>query len=177
MQRIAIGDRVIELPAGLVHHSGSSNPLSPRLHTLLKHVIEHPDAVISRDVLIEAVWGHLEAATDDSVNVAVSSLRQAIGDARARPQGCCARRVLRVRRVVSGSVAGNRRNSGRIVGVLSGPRVTRPRQSKKSRLMLLQSRGSSWTRADGAASSSSARACMNLMQRLASIRAAGRSVR
>ena len=82
MQWIAIGDRVIELPAGLVHRAGASNPLSPRLHTLLKHFVERPDTVISRDALIEAVWGHLEAATDDSVNVAVSSLRQAIGDTR-----------------------------------------------------------------------------------------------
>lgn len=90
MQWIAIGDRVIELHAGLVHHAGERHPLPPRLHTLLRHFVDHPDTVISRDALIEAVWGHLEAATDDSVNVAVSSLRQVIGDTR-RPH-----RVLKV---------------------------------------------------------------------------------
>lgn len=82
MQWIAIGDRVIELDAGLVYRAGESNPLSPRLHTLLRHFVDHPDTVIRRDALIEAVWGHLEAATDDSVNVAVSSLRQVLGDTR-----------------------------------------------------------------------------------------------
>ena len=82
MQWIAIGDRVVELHAGLVYRAGESHPLSPRLHTLLRHFVNHPDTVISRDDLIEAVWGHLDAATDDSVNVAVSSLRQTIGDTR-----------------------------------------------------------------------------------------------
>jgi TolB-like protein/DNA-binding winged helix-turn-helix (wHTH) protein/tetratricopeptide (TPR) repeat protein len=82
MQWIAIEDRVIELEAGLVHHAKDSSPLPPRLLALLHYFIEHPDTVIPRDTLIEAVWGHLEAATDDSINVAVSSLRQAIGDTR-----------------------------------------------------------------------------------------------
>ena len=82
MQWIAIGDRVIELDAGLVYRAGESHPLSPRLHSLLRHFVENPDTVIRRDALIEAVWGHLEAATDDSVNVAVSSLRQVLGDTR-----------------------------------------------------------------------------------------------
>lgn len=82
MRWIAIGDRVIDLDAGQVYVEGESSPLPPRLLNLLQYFIEHPDTVIPRDALIESVWGHLEAATDDSVNVAVSSLRQAIGDTR-----------------------------------------------------------------------------------------------
>jgi TolB-like protein/DNA-binding winged helix-turn-helix (wHTH) protein/tetratricopeptide (TPR) repeat protein len=82
MQWIAVMDRVIDLGTGLIHHQGDARPLPPRLLSLLQHFIEHPDTVIARDDLIEAVWGHLEAASDDSVNVAVSSLRQAIGDTR-----------------------------------------------------------------------------------------------
>jgi len=79
--------------------------LAPRLLTLLRYLAEHPDSVISRDTLIEAVWGHLEAASDYAVNVAVSSLRQAIGDSRgpigggafltARTLGGLGRRCLR----------------------------------------------------------------------------------
>jgi len=82
MQWIALKHRVIDLESGQIHHKGETSTLSPRLLTLLRYLAEHPDSVISRDTLIEAVWGHLEAATDDSVNVAVSSLRQAIGDSR-----------------------------------------------------------------------------------------------
>jgi len=79
---VAIKGRLIDLDSGQVHHQGEPATLSPRLLSLLRYLVENPDTVIGRDTLIEAVWGHLEAASDDSVYVAVSSLRQAIGDGR-----------------------------------------------------------------------------------------------
>ncbi len=82
MNFIQIGDRVIDLDSGQVHDRGKVVQLSPRLLTLLNYFVEHGSRVLSRDDLIEGVWGHLEAATDDSVNVAVSALRRAIGDDR-----------------------------------------------------------------------------------------------
>ncbi|HKL50312.1 MAG TPA: winged helix-turn-helix domain-containing protein, partial [Wenzhouxiangellaceae bacterium] len=82
MKFIHIGDRVIDLESGQVHHRGEATQLSPRLLTLLNYFVDHGSRVLSRDDLIEGVWGHLEAATDDSVNVAVSALRRAIGDDR-----------------------------------------------------------------------------------------------
>ncbi len=82
MRWIAIRRRLIDLESGQIHFDQEVSTLSPRLLTLLRYLVAHPDSVIARDTLIEAVWGHLEAATDDSVNVAVSSLRQAIGDNR-----------------------------------------------------------------------------------------------
>ena len=82
MKCIQIGDRVIDLESGQVHHRGEVSQLSPRLLTLLNYFVENGSRVLSRDDLIEGVWGHLEAATDDSVNVAVSALRRAIGDDR-----------------------------------------------------------------------------------------------
>ncbi len=82
MRWIAIRRRLIDLESGQIHFDQEVSTLSPRLLTLLRYLVEHPDSVIARDTLIEAVWGHLEAATDDSVNVAVSSLRQAVGDNR-----------------------------------------------------------------------------------------------
>ncbi len=82
MQWLAIRRRVIDLESGQIHYKGQVSTLSPRLLTLLRFLVGTPDTVIARDTLIEAVWGHLEAATDDSVNVAISSLRQAIGDKR-----------------------------------------------------------------------------------------------
>jgi len=42
MQWIAIGDRVIELDTGLVYRAGQSSPLSPRLHAVLRHFVDHP---------------------------------------------------------------------------------------------------------------------------------------
>ncbi len=79
---IEIESRLIDLESGQVHHGGEVAQLSPRLLSLLNHFVAHSSQVLSRDDLIESVWGHLEAATDDSVNVAVSSLRRFIGDDR-----------------------------------------------------------------------------------------------
>lgn len=79
---IEIEARVIDLESGQLHHGGEVTQLSPRLLTLLNHFVANSSRVLSRDDLIEAVWGHLEAATDDSVSVAVSSLRRVIGDDR-----------------------------------------------------------------------------------------------
>ena len=103
MKFIKIGDRVIDLESGQVHHRGEATQLSPRLLTLLNYFTEHGGRVLSRDDLIEGVWGHLEAATDDSVNVAVSALRRAIGDDRPAAPGTQGRAAsglpVRIRRV------------------------------------------------------------------------------
>jgi len=79
---IQINDRVVDLETGQVAQGDETAQLPPRLLSLLHVFINQGDRVLSRDELIEAVWGHLDAATDDSVNVAVSSLRRAIGDDR-----------------------------------------------------------------------------------------------
>lgn len=89
MRFTAINQRIIDLDSGEVVYRGRREQLPPRLVKLLSFFIEHEGEVLSRDELIEGVWGHLEAASDDSVNVAVSSLRRAFGDQR-RPY-----RVLR----------------------------------------------------------------------------------
>lgn len=82
MNWCSINRRVVDLESGQVLDRDGSQTLPPRLLTLLRFLVANCDRVISRDELIEDVWGHLEAATDDSVNVAISSLRRALGDAR-----------------------------------------------------------------------------------------------
>lgn len=82
MRFAAINQRIIDLDSGEVVYRGQREQLPPRLVKLLSFFLEHEGEVLSRDRLIEGVWGHLEAASDDSVNVAVSSLRRAFGDQR-----------------------------------------------------------------------------------------------
>jgi len=81
-QVITINDRVIDLNSGEIFHAGQAEQLPPRLLSLLNHFIAHRNQVILRDDLMESVWGHIEAASEDSVNVAVSALRKALGDLR-----------------------------------------------------------------------------------------------
>lgn len=70
----------VDIESGDVRRDGRLERLPPRLLSLVRFLIAHPHEVISRDQLIESVWGHLEAASDDSVNVAVSDLRRLLGD-------------------------------------------------------------------------------------------------
>jgi len=98
-----INRHLVDLEGGQVHHRGQTSTLPPRLISLLRFLLDNCDRVISRDELIEGVWGHLEAATEDSVNVAISSLRRALGDTH-RPH----------RTVVAVPRRGYRIDSGRI---------------------------------------------------------------
>ncbi|MBY6205480.1 tetratricopeptide repeat protein [Halomonas denitrificans] len=86
MRNIEIRGRAIDLEGGRIVQDGQERFLAPRLLALLAYFVEHAGDVLSRDDIIENVWGHLEAASDDSVNVAVSSLRRELGDTR-RPHG------------------------------------------------------------------------------------------
>lgn len=72
----------VDLDSGDVQRGERIERLPPRLLALLRYLIAHPQQVVSRDEMITSVWGHLEAASDDSVNVAVSDLRKALGDTR-----------------------------------------------------------------------------------------------
>lgn len=79
---VEIRGRSIDLANGRVIHEGKEHYLAPRLLALLSFFVEHAGDVLTRDQIIESVWGHLDAATDDSVNVAVSGLRRELGDNR-----------------------------------------------------------------------------------------------
>ncbi|MEM1412000.1 MAG: winged helix-turn-helix domain-containing protein, partial [Pseudomonadota bacterium] len=80
MQTLRLSDREVDLETGHVSGPGVDEQLSSRLLLLLQHLVDHRGVVQSRDEILEAVWGHLEAASDDSLNVAISGLRKALGD-------------------------------------------------------------------------------------------------
>lgn len=76
----------VDLESGDVCRDGEVERLPPRLLALLRHLVTERGRIISRDALMTAVWGHMEAASDDSVNVAVSALRRHLGDNARSPR-------------------------------------------------------------------------------------------
>lgn len=74
----------VELATGEIRAADGAvrETLAPRPLAVLRYLVAHRDEVITRDALLEGVWGHIEAGTEDSVNVAISSLRKALGDHR-----------------------------------------------------------------------------------------------
>ncbi len=73
---------VVDLDSGDVQRGEVHERLPPKPLMLLRYFILRENEVVTRDELMESVWGHLEAASEDAVNVAISSLRRALDDQR-----------------------------------------------------------------------------------------------
>jgi DNA-binding response OmpR family regulator len=58
---------------------GEALELTPREFALLRFLMAHPSAVLSKQELLEHVWGENEAADHNVVEVYISSLRRKLG--------------------------------------------------------------------------------------------------
>ena len=61
-----------------VRRSGQVVPLGPTEFRLLRHFLEHPGWVFSRERLLDAVWGHDSDIESRTVDVHIRRLRKAI---------------------------------------------------------------------------------------------------
>lgn len=70
-RQLAFGDIVIDTRGKTVTVSGQETALTPNEYDLLKYLIERSDQAVSRDELLESIWGYnteIETrATDDTV--------------------------------------------------------------------------------------------------------------
>ncbi|TVR91093.1 MAG: hypothetical protein EA418_14395 [Wenzhouxiangellaceae bacterium] len=75
--------------------SGPDGPVSlrPQTFAVLCHLIEQAPSVVSRDDLLDAVWGH-QATSVSSVAQTIKELRQALGDSSSEPRLIATRRRL-----------------------------------------------------------------------------------
>ena len=77
-QSLASSDITMDLASYRVSRSGRSIHLGPTEYRLLRHFMEHPGRVLSRDHLLEAVWGRAVHIEQRTVDVHVRRLRQAL---------------------------------------------------------------------------------------------------
>ncbi len=63
-----------------VRRSGSTVALGPTEFRLLKHFLEHPGWVFSRERLLDSVWGHDSDIEPRTVDVHIRRLRKAINE-------------------------------------------------------------------------------------------------
>ena len=73
---LAFGDIVVRPRAGQVLRGGRAVRLSAQEFKLLVHLVRHPGVVLSRDELLDAVWGYQATPETRTVDVHVSWLRQ-----------------------------------------------------------------------------------------------------
>ena len=59
--------------------------LTPKAVILLEYLMTHPDELVSRERLLDAVWGWEQAVATRAVDARIAELRRALGDQPDRP--------------------------------------------------------------------------------------------
>ena len=79
-------DLHIDWKSAEVRRAGALVPLSALEYKLLRHLIENRGAVVSREELLDRVWGYDATAQTRTVDVHMASLRQKIERHPAKPE-------------------------------------------------------------------------------------------
>jgi two-component system, OmpR family, phosphate regulon response regulator PhoB len=77
-ERLAYSDIEMDTVSHKVRRNGSSVSLGPTEFRLLKHFLEHPGRVFSRERLLDSVWGRDSDIEPRTVDVHIRRLRKAI---------------------------------------------------------------------------------------------------
>jgi two-component system phosphate regulon response regulator PhoB len=83
-EQLAYGDLEMDIVGHKVRRGGDTVPLGPTEFRLLKHFLEHPGRVFSRERLLDSVWGRDTDIELRTVDVHIRRLRKAI-NAGGRP--------------------------------------------------------------------------------------------
>jgi two-component system phosphate regulon response regulator PhoB len=79
-QTLDYGGLEMDLAAHRVKRDGKTLALGPTEYRLLRHFLEHPGRVFSRQQLLETVWPHSEEIELRTVDVHIRRLRLALGE-------------------------------------------------------------------------------------------------
>lgn len=77
LAHLPFGPFELDLTQGLLRHHGQPVHLPPQPFSLLCRLAQEPGRVVSKDELLQAVWGHLEVS-EASLKAAVSLLRRTL---------------------------------------------------------------------------------------------------
>lgn len=80
------GDLVIDLKRGFILLKDTEYPLSAQEIKLLDYFYRHKDTIISREELLNSVWGYDSDVTTRTIDVHVARLRQKMGDVKDIPK-------------------------------------------------------------------------------------------
>jgi len=75
---VELGVVQVDLPGHRVMRNGAEIPMKPKVFELLAFLLRHPGQVMSRDQLLEQVWGYDYPGETRTVDVHVHWLRSAV---------------------------------------------------------------------------------------------------
>ena len=79
-EQLAYADLEMDVAAHKVRRGGKAVPLGPTEFRLLKHFLEHPGRVFSRERLLDSVWQHDPDIDARTVDVHIRRLRKALNE-------------------------------------------------------------------------------------------------
>lgn len=79
-QRLASLDMVLERAARRVLRSGRELSLTPKAVALLDYLMTHPGELITRERLLEVIWGWADPVGARTVDTRIAELRKALND-------------------------------------------------------------------------------------------------
>ena len=79
-ESLSYADLEMDVAGHRVRRDGQQVTLGPTEFRLLKHFLEHPGRVFSREQLLDAVWSHDAEIDSRTVDVHIRRLRQALND-------------------------------------------------------------------------------------------------
>ena len=88
-KHLCCGPITLNETTGQVILNGASLDLPRREYQLLRYLLEHKNALLTRDQLLDAVWGQDFEGTDRAVDNQIRKLRKDLG-----PAGTCIRTVI-----------------------------------------------------------------------------------
>lgn len=76
MDRVTYSDLTLELVSGVLYRNDASVQLSRKELAVMRLLMENPQSVITKDLLIAKVWGAESGATDNNIEAYISFLRK-----------------------------------------------------------------------------------------------------
>jgi DNA-binding response OmpR family regulator len=83
--RLVCGELVLDRIARRAWRQGREVPLTPKALALLEYLMARPDELVTRERLLDAVWGWEYPTGTRTVDTRMSELRRALGDDPAQP--------------------------------------------------------------------------------------------
>jgi DNA-binding response OmpR family regulator len=84
--RLSAHDLILDRRARRATFNGQALDLSPKAFAVLEYLMTHPDEVVSRERLLQLVWGWEYPAGTRTVDTRMFELRKALGDDPAEPR-------------------------------------------------------------------------------------------
>jgi DNA-binding response OmpR family regulator len=85
-QRLSCGNLVLDRRTRRAFAGTQEVRLTPKAAALLEYLMTHPDELLSRDRLLDAVWGWDYPTGTRTVDTRIAELRRALGDDAAQPR-------------------------------------------------------------------------------------------